>query len=254
MARLAGKALFGTCGWAYDDWNGPLYPSSVSGTERLTHYATQFQTVEIDATFYAIPARETVRGWRARSPSGFIFSAKFPREITHQARLVGCGDLAATFVDVMAELGDRMGALLIQLPPSMTAGAFDDLARFLEGLPDGFSYAVEVRHRSWLTDEFADLLERWKVSVVLTDGEHLDRFWRVTSRLVYIRWLGGWDAFDSYDRLQRSVDDDLDWWIPRMEHALDRGAIILGYANNNFAGYAPEVAQRLQNHLRDYGP
>lgn len=249
MTTFESTALIGTCGWGYDDWNNVFYPDGVSGTDRLVHYADQFRTVEIDSTFYAIPARTTVRGWYRRSPDEFIFSAKFPRDITHQARLVGCGDLAATFVDVMSELGDRMGPLLIQLPPTMTARAFDDLARFLEGLPDGYSYAVEVRHRSWLTDQFAELLKRWNVAVVLTDGGHLDRFWRVTSRLVYIRWLGAWDAFERYDRLQRSVESDLDWWIPRMNHALDHGATVLGYVNNNFAGYAPDVADQVRDRL-----
>lgn len=252
MSKFGGKVLLGTCGWAYDDWDEVFYPADVSGTDRLRYYARHFPTVEIDSTFYAIPARETVRGWRERTPEGFVFSAKFPRQITHEARLVGCGDRAATFVDVMSELGDRLGTLLIQLPPSLGAGAFDQLARFLEGLPDGYSYAVEVRHRSWLTDRFAQLLKRWQVAVVLPDGEHLERFWRVTSRVVYLRWLGRWDAFGQYDRLQRPIDDALDWWLPRIEHALDHGATVLGYVNNNFAGYAPGVVEQLRERLAEY--
>ncbi len=249
MSTFSGKALLGTCGWAYDDWNGVFYPESVSGRQRLEHYAQHFSTVEIDATFYAIPARTTVRGWRQRSPKGFIFSAKFPREVTHQSRLVGCGEAAATFVDVMSELGDRLGTLLIQLPPSMTVSRFADLEHFLEGLPDGFSYAVEVRHRSWLIEPFAELLKRWNVALALTDGAHLKRFWRVTSQIVYIRWLGKWNAFEDYDRVQRSVDDDLDWWIPRMEHVLEKGATVLGYVNNNFAGYSPTVVESIEERL-----
>lgn len=249
MSRLAGKALVGTCGWSYDDWDGVFYPPSTASKDRLVRYADQFRTVEIDSTFYAIPARKTVRSWRERSPEGFVFSAKFPREITHESRLVGCGEEAATFVDVMSELGDRLGTLLIQLPPSMTVSAFDDLERFLERLPDGFIYAVEVRHRSWLVDRFAELLKRWHVALALTDGEHLQRFWRVTSRVVYVRLLGRWDAFERYDRLQRSVDEDLDWWIPRMEHVLERGGTVLTYANNNYAGYSPAVAEEVRRRL-----
>lgn len=251
MSKFEGKALLGTCGWAYDDWQQVFYPPEVKGTDRLTYYARHFPTVEIDATFYAIPARTTVQGWRKRSPEGFIFSAKFPRQITHEARLVGCGEQAEAFVDVISELGDRLGALLIQLPPSMGIGSFGALARFLEGLPDGYSYAVEVRHRSWLTERFAELLKRWNVAVVLTDGEHLRRFWRLTSQIVYVRWLGRWDAFERYDRLQRSVDEDLQWWAPRIEHALDHGATVLGYVNNNFAGYSPGVVEQLREALGD---
>ncbi len=253
MSELAGRALFGTCGWSYEDWNGVFYPPEVRGTKRLTHYARSFHTVEIDSTFYAIPARKTVQGWRERSPEGFLFSAKFPRLITHENRLVGCGNEAATFVDVMSELGDRMGCLLLQLPPSLTVHAFDDLARFLEGLPDGYSYAVEVRDRSWLVDEFADLLKRWNVALVLTDGGHLDRFWRVTSRVVYIRWLGNWNQFEHYNRVQRDTTEDLDWWTPRIEHILSKGGIVLGYINNNFAGYSPAIAEQLQSRFTPAG-
>lgn len=254
MGELAGRALIGTCGWGYDDWDGVFYPREVGGVHRLEYYARQFQTVEIDSTFYSIPARTTVQGWRQRSPDGFIFSAKFPRSITHEARLRGAGEQAEAFVDVMSELGDRMGTLLLQLPPSMTARHFEDLEAFLEGLPDGFSYAVEVRHRSWLTDSFAELLKRWNVAVVLPDGGPLSRFWRVTSRVVYIRWLGQWDAFERYDKVQRNVEEDLQWWLPRMRHFMDRGGTILGYVNNNFAGHSPAVAQALQAALSGGGP
>lgn len=250
-SELAGQALLGTCGWAYDDWDGVFYPPGTSGRDRLVRYAERFRTVEIDSTFYAIPARTTVQSWRERTPEGFLFSAKFPRSITHQSRLVGCGDEAATFVDVMSELGDRMGPLLIQLPPSMTVRSFGALEAFLEGLPDGYAYALEVRHRSWLVEPFADLLKRWNVSLVLTDGAHLERFWRVTSRVVYIRWLGHWDAFEGYDRLQKPIDDAIEWWVPRIRHVLDRGGIVVGYANNNFAGFAPPVVDAFEEALRD---
>lgn len=254
MSKLAGKALLGTCGWGYDDWDGVLYPEGTTKRQRLVHYGQQFRTVEIDSTFYAIPARKTVRSWRERSPEGFIFSAKFPRQITHRDRLVGCGEAAATFVDVMSELGDRMGTLLIQLPPSLTIRAFDDLQRFLEGLPDGYSYAVEIRHRSWLVERFATLLKRWKVALALTDGAHLKRFWRITSRIVYIRWLGRWNAFERYDRLQRNCEADLAWWVPRINHFLDHGGTVLGYVNNNYAGYSPAVVTALQQKLESPSP
>lgn len=251
MSTYQGKALLGTCGWGYDDWDGVFYPPGTAGKERLKHYATRYRTVEIDATFYATPARTTVQSWRRRSPEGFIFSAKFPRAITHEARLRGCGEAAEEFVDVMSELGDRMGPLLIQLPPSMTGRSLGDLERFFEGLPDGYSYAVEVRHRSWLVEPFADVLKRWNVALALTDGSHLKRFWRVTSQIAYIRWLGTWNAFECYDRQQRPVDGDLDWWVPRMEHFLDRGGTVLGYVNNNFAGYSPSVVDALAGRLND---
>lgn len=247
------KVLLGTCGWSYDDWEASFYESGLPKRDRLEVYARHFGTVEIDSTFYAIPPMKTVQSWHARTPKGFIFSAKFPRLITHEHRLENAGALAQSFVETMSELGEKLGALLIQLPPTIKVSAFDTLARFLEGLPDGYIYALEVRDRSWLTEDLARLLKRWKIVLVLSDGEHMERFWRVTSRVVYIRWLGRQDAFDRYDRLQREVDEDLRYWIPRMEHFLGRGGTILGYVNNKYAGHSPAVVDALKQGIgREY--
>ena len=236
----------GTAGWSYDDWDGVFYPSGTSSTGRLPYYASRFRTVEIDSTFYAIPARKTVRSWHERTPDDFIFAAKFPRTVTHQARLVGCGTEAATFVDVMEELGPRLGPLLIQLPPSLNVGAFDDLARFLEGLPDGHMYAVEVRHPSWLNEEFSALLKRWNVSMTLSCGGHLGRFWRATSRIAYVRWMGVHDVLESFDREQIDREEELDWWAPRLAHFLDRGGVVFGYVNNNYTGHSPATIETIE--------
>lgn len=243
------QLYLGTAGWSYDDWDGAFYPAGTSATGRLPFYASQFRSVEIDSTFYASPSRTTVQSWHQRSPQGFVFAAKFPRAITHEARLVGCGTEAATFIEVMSELGDRLGPLLIQLPPSFTVDRFDDLARFLEGLPDGLIYAVEVRHRSWLIDEYAELLKRWRVAMTLTCGGHLGRFWRATSRVAYVRWLGGHDSFERYDHLQQPRDEEIDWWAPRMAHFLSRGGTIFGYANNNYEGFSPQTVRRISRRV-----
>lgn len=249
MSRLEGKALLGTCGWSYDDWAPGFYDASTSAKDRLTEYSQRYPTVEIDSTFYATPALTTVQGWVERTPDDFLFSAKFPRAITHEGRLADMGEEALRFVETMSELGSKLGALLLQFPPSFTIASLGDLERFLEGLPDGFVYAVEIRHRSWLTEEFAELLRRWQVSLVLTASPRLRPFWRVTSQVAYIRWLGRWNAYDSYDRLRRPVDEDLAWWVPRMEHFLEKGGTVLGYVNNNFAGHSPAVVEALKGAL-----
>jgi uncharacterized protein YecE (DUF72 family) len=239
------KLYLGTAGWGYPDWDGVFYPAGTSSKGRLPYYASKFRSVEIDSTFYASPSRKTVQSWHQRSPDGFVFSAKFPRAVTHEARLVGCGTEAATFLEVMKELGNRLGPLLIQLPPSFTVDRFDDLARFLELLPDGHMYAVEVRHRSWLIDEYAELLKRWKVAMVLSCGRHLGRFWRATSSIAYVRWLGDHDAYDSYTERRGERDEEIAWWAPRMAHFLKRGGTIFGYSTNDYEGFAPDSAQRI---------
>jgi uncharacterized protein YecE (DUF72 family) len=249
MSQFSGRALLGTCGWSYDDWAPGMYAPQIATRERLRVYGERFSTVEIDSTFYGIPSLSTVQGWVERTPEGFVFSAKFPRAVTHEGRLSNSGEVAQAFVETMSELGEKLGALLLQFPPSFSAAQMDDLERFLEGLPDGYVYAVEIRHPSWLTEEFAALLKRWQVSLVLTASPRFRPFWRVTSQVAYIRWLGRWNAYESYDRLRRSVDTDLDWWIPRIEHYLARGGTVLGYVNNNFAGHAPAVVELLEERI-----
>lgn len=244
------RLFLGSAGWSYDDWEGPFYPEGTTSKGRLTHYAGQFRTVEIDSTFYGTPRRSTVAGWYERTPDDFFFAAKFPRSVTHEARLVNCAREAYDFVDVMTGLGEKLGPLLIQLPPSLTIDALDDLARLLEGLPDGLLYAVEVRHRSWLVDDFADLLKRWGVATCLTCSGHLQRFWRATSRIAYIRWLGEHDAIETFDHVQIDRTDELEWWAPRIRHFIDQGGVVFGYVNNHYAGHSPATIEMISKRLR----
>ena len=97
----------------------------------LAHYASEFATVELDTTFYAIPRLSTIAGWRERTPAGFRFAAKFPQAITHEKGLVNCADDALAFVDAMSSLDQKLGPLLLQMPPSWGAGALDTLTSFL---------------------------------------------------------------------------------------------------------------------------
>lgn len=239
----------GSAGWSYDDWDGVFYPSGTGSRDRLVHYATKFRTVEIDSTFYGIPAMRTVQNWYQRTPDDFVFSAKFPRSVTHEARLVNCADDTYRFIETMSELGDKLGPLLLQLPPSFAADRMPDLAGFLEGLPDGLMYAVEVRHPSWLNEEFAALLKRWSVAICMPSAGRLEHFWRVTSRFVYIRWLGRHNAVERYDRAQIDRSEDLDWWIPRVRHFLDYGGTVFGYVNNNYAGHSPDTLRDIHDRL-----
>ncbi|MGH3145451.1 MAG: DUF72 domain-containing protein, partial [Rubrobacter sp.] len=114
------RLYLGTSGWSYADWEGTVYPEGLPSASRLAEYVKRYATVEIDSSFYGTPRRATVRRWREISPDGFLFAAKFPQEVTHEMRLVGCEREAENFVHTMADLGDRLGPLLVQLPPSFT--------------------------------------------------------------------------------------------------------------------------------------
>src|SRR6202051_4931332 len=138
----------GTSGYNYPEWKGSFYPADLAAAKMLPYYAARFPTVEINYTFYRMPTPKLVSGWAAQTPSPYKLTLKAPRRITHDSRLQNCGPVVAAFCDAAASLGDKLGVLFFQLPPS----AKKDLAlfdRFLEDLPPGARAAFEFRHASW---------------------------------------------------------------------------------------------------------
>src|SRR5438034_7207142 len=114
---MTARIRLGTQGWNYEAWIGPFYPDGSRPADFLSIYARAFDTVEVDATFYAIPPSKTVRGWAQRTPDDFVFALKMPQEITHERRLRGAGDVSDEFFDRARELGEKLGPILIQLGP-----------------------------------------------------------------------------------------------------------------------------------------
>src|SRR6185312_15107685 len=149
---MAARLRVGTQGWNYDAWVGPFYPEKTRAADYLSIYARAFDTVEVDSTFYAIPASKTVRGWAQRTPDDFIFSLKLPQEITHERRLRNVDDLAAEFFDRARELGHKLGPILIQLGPDFGPTELPAVAQFLPKLPRDIRFAIEFRQRGWIHD------------------------------------------------------------------------------------------------------
>ena len=161
------ETRLGTCGWSFPDWKGTFYPLGTK--DELAFYASQFDVVEIDNTYYRIPSAKTVDAWRERTPPGFLFCPKLPGKITHEKMLEGTDELVAVFTDVISRLGDRLGPILIQLHPSFAHHHLPKLEAFLSRLPAGLRYAVEFRHRSWADQpEAARLLRSLNIGLALT--------------------------------------------------------------------------------------
>jgi uncharacterized protein YecE (DUF72 family) len=145
--------------------------------------------------------------------SAFVGGVQNSQEITHEANLVGAEAETENFLRTMAELGDRLGPLLLQLPPSFTVEGMGVLEDFLKGLPEGFRYAIEVRHRSWLGSDLPEMLRERGVTLTLIDYPRMPRMEEATTGFSYIRWLGDRLEFPSgHTRLARERDDDLGWW------------------------------------------
>ena len=170
---LPANLYLGTVSWSKADWVGPFYSATLKPVQFLETYANTFRTVEIDATFYRIPPQSMVSGWRDRTPDGFVFAAKIPRIITHQKVLSDCQKELSSFLKVMENLGDKLGPLLLQFPyfnknAFASREQFDRLLRpFLDGLPKGFRFSVEIRNKNWISWDFLELLRERSVGFTL---------------------------------------------------------------------------------------
>ncbi len=139
--------------WAYDGWANGFFPPGTAKDVRLRAYARRLTAVEINATFYALPALNTVRRWAEETPPVFRFSPKFPRAISHTAQLKAVSTQTDSFVGVMRALGPRLGPLMLQLPPSFGPPRLEALREYLAALPGDLEVAVEVRHADWFKKE-----------------------------------------------------------------------------------------------------
>ncbi|HEY9644354.1 MAG TPA: DUF72 domain-containing protein [Coleofasciculaceae cyanobacterium] len=144
--------------WAYKEWVGPLFPTGSRAADFLRLYSRRFTAVEGNTTFYAIPDRATVQRWATETPSGFKFCLKLPRDVTHQGLLSPRLPQAIAFLEQMQPLGDRLGPLFAQLPPSYSPEQLADLVAFLKAFPRTQALALEVRHADWFREPHASKL------------------------------------------------------------------------------------------------
>ena len=231
----------GTSGWSYDHWDGALYPQGLPPARRLEVYASRFDTVELNASFYRWPRESTFASWRRRLPEGFLLSVKAPRGLTHAKRLYAPEVWAARIASCWHELGDTRAVLLAQLPPTLER---DDarLDYFLATLPHWIRVAVEFRHDSWLCADVFAILERHGAAYCVMSGANLPCVLRVTAPFVYVR-MHGPDREHLYGGSYS--EDDLDWWAERIREWQGAGRDVFVYFNNDGGGNAVRNASSL---------
>jgi uncharacterized protein YecE (DUF72 family) len=160
----------GTSGFAYDEWKGNFYPEDLPADERLRYFGEKLPAVEINNTFYRLPKAAVVQSWADQVPAGFRFALKASRRITHNKRLVEADSETEYLLRVTSTLGDKLGALLFQMPPYLRKDA-PRLAAFLELLPAGTRAAFEFRHESWVDEEVRDLLRSRGCALVISETD-----------------------------------------------------------------------------------
>src|ERR1700722_8480069 len=262
-ARQPARVLLGASGFTAAGWAGSFYPAGLKQRDYLGYYATRFQTLEIDSTFYGCPSRTTVQGWRDKTPQDFVFAAKMPREITHQRVMVDCDAACSEFISTMEVLGDKLGPLLLQFEYFNQSIFRDDedflrrLVPFLKKLPSHREFAVEICNKACLTPRFVDALREQRVALVLQDqswmarpGELFAKFDPITTEFAYIRWLGDRKGIEEVTKTwSRTVVDrkaEIAEWTDVIKNVQERKIKIYGYVNNHFAGHAPTTIDQLR--------
>jgi uncharacterized protein YecE (DUF72 family) len=230
-----GEISLGTSGWDYPEWVGPVYPAH-RNIDRLRKYSNLFPIVEVNSTFYRLPAPSVAASWVRRTPAGFRFAVKMPQTITHDHRLEDTAAELAKFLRVVQPLRDagRLVAALAQLPPSLP---FDPgvVRRFYEGLPPDLPVAVEFREPSWTTEESIALLQEFRLAYTVVDEPALPVEIHVTGPFSYVRWHGhGRPLWYDY----RYSPTELGPWVPRVRELAAGDRPVYGFFNNHFRGDA----------------
>jgi uncharacterized protein YecE (DUF72 family) len=225
--------LVGTSGWQYRDWRGRFYPADVPQRRWLEHYAGQFATVEVNNAFYRLPERDTFARWRARTPDDFIVAVKMSRYLTHIRRLADPAEPVARFLGRAEALGDRLGPVLLQLPPTLRVDV-DALADTLRQFPRDVRVAVEPRHPSWWTGRARRVLERAGAALSWADrgGRPVTPLWR-TAEFGYLRLHEG--RARPRPRYGRAA---LVSWLDRIGEEFDDSRPVYVYFNNDPGGAA----------------
>lgn len=241
--------LIGTSGWQYRDWRGSFYPADVPAKRWLEHYATRFSTVENNGTFYRLAAPATFADWRSRTPDGFVMAIKASRYLTHIRRLRDPAEPVARLLAAAGRLGDRLGPILVQLPPTLRADTalldaclheFAAQARTF-GAGD-LRVCVEFRHQSWETDEIRRILGQHNAALCWSDrlGRPQGPLWR-TADWGYLRLHEG--AAQPWPRYGRQ---SLRTWLERIARTWAPADDVFAYFNNDQNAAAPADAAGLE--------
>jgi uncharacterized protein YecE (DUF72 family) len=239
------RSRIGCSGFSYREWRGVVYPEGLPMRRWLEHYATLFDTVELNSTFYRLPAASTVEGWAAQVPPGFVFAEKLGAFGSHRMKLRDAASWLPNHLERAALLGDALGPTLVQLPPRWRRNV-ERLDEFLTVAPPSQRWAVELREQSWLHDDVFEVLRRHGAALCVHDLL-ADHPFVLTAPWTYVRFHGP-------NALERPYHGPygprrLRAWAERLGEVLDQGCDVYGYFNNDVGGHAVADATWLRDAL-----
>ena len=235
-----GEIFIGTSGWNYDHWKGTFYPESTKKKEWFSYYQSQLSTVEINNTFYNLPDRKTFENWNESTDTGFIFSVKASRYITHMKKLKDPKLATTKFFDAVRGLGDKLGPVLFQLPPKWKKNP-KRLQEFINKLPDGKRYTFEFRDHSWFDREIYQILSDNNAAFCIYHLDGVESPREITADFVYIRLHGPKGAYEG-----KYSKEELTGWAGALSAWQRQGKDVYLYFDNDQGGFAPQNALELK--------
>jgi len=240
------RAFIGTSGWAYKHWRGGVwYPEGLRQKDEFAYHTRQFDTVEINSTFYHLPPEATFAGWAEKSPPGFVFAVKFSRYLTHMKKLADPQEPLQLFLGRAAAMGEKLGPVLLQLPPSLQLDT-GRLTALLALLPGDRRFTFEFRHESWFCEDIYGLLRQHNAALTISDTPRYPLVERVTADFVYVRLHG-------HERLYASnySDEQLREWAGKMMRWMAQKRDVYAYFDNDAHGYAAWNARTLRGMVEE---
>lgn len=229
----------GTSGYQYDHWLGVFYPDDIPKDEWFQHYADHFNTCEINNTFYRLPETETFDDWYERAPENFLYILKFSRYGSHLKKLKEPQSTIETFMERATHLKEKLGPILLQLPPNWNVDP-NRLDRFLTETPPDTRWAVEFRDESWLCEDIYQILRDHEAALCIHDKIE-DHPRKITAGWVYLRFHGGREGSYSSQALSASAG--------RIDEYLSDGLDVYAHFNNDAHGWAVENAKDLRRYV-----
>jgi len=235
-----GHVHIGTSGWHYKHWLGPFYPKDLTPARMLRWYAQRFDTVEINNSFYRLPATAALETWCRETPRQFCFAVKASRYITHNLKLKNPEQADERFLSQIEILGKRLGPILFQLPPGWKLN-LERLDDFLRGLPKTHRYTFEFRNPTWQVQEVYDTLQRHRAALCIHEIAGFRCPIEVTTDFTYVRLHGPGDKYQG-DYSRRTLRT----WAHRIEKWRTELAHTFMYFDNDQSGFAAKNALELK--------
>ncbi|HEV2166105.1 MAG TPA: DUF72 domain-containing protein [Thermoplasmata archaeon] len=249
------RLRIGCSSWTSEAWWGRVYPAGMKDGDRLGRYASLYDTVEVDSTYYRPPSAFLVRRWASVTPKDFVFTLKFPRDLLDPRKPLERAEIDG-FVAAARLLGPKLGPILLQFPPWFKpAKARGFLSELLEGLDPGLRFAVELRDAGWFRGAtwtgLSEELGRRRVALAWSYLTYVDVPPELTSDFVYLRFIGDHTSVpdETHGEIRLDRSPELKRWAERLKGVPERVEDGFVYFNNHFAGFAPESVNQFRQEM-----